>query len=138
MQRLLLAPLAAAAAFLSSCGGNEAAQEDQAPPDAAPFLAIAIDPQWQQQRLHQCLGRKEHYRAAGVWQDGEEAPVVSAQAWARLSQDEQTEIFDIAACIAAAGQVLESTVTVSLAGEGSSAQVRKVVSDREFGRSITP
>lgn len=128
---LLLA--AAAAITLPSCGGST---PDSSAPDAtearAPKLSGYLDADRQQARNVACTARMEHYQQLGVWKHGGARPGVDRSAWDKLADAEKSEVFDIAACVIAAGQTGERMVTVSEEGNGPEIETRRVANDRDF------
>lgn len=114
--------------------GRTASQADMAATDAeaGPSLSIHIDPHWQKTRLGQCNSRMAHYRAMGLWLHGDATPVVDRAKWEGLSMREKSEIFDIAACIGAAGQVLAMQVSVLDSDGGKVIEARRVMSVNDF------
>lgn len=77
-----------------------------------------------------------HYQQLGVWKHGGVRPGVDRAGWDKLTDAEKSEVFDIAACITAAGQIGERMVTVSEEGNGSEIETRRVSNDRSFGASL--
>lgn len=72
------------------------------------------------------------YQQLGVWKHGGVRPGVDRPAWDKLSEAEKSEVFDIAACIMAAGQLGERVVTVTEEGNGPEIETRRVSNDRDF------
>lgn len=136
--RLIPLMLVAAAESLASCGGSP----DQTPNEpAAAVAATPLSADQQQARHEGCMKRMEHYQQIGVWKHGGAKPGVSRGAWEKLTADEQSEVFDIAACILASGQVGERMVTVAEEGNGPQIETRWVSNGRNFGtetQSTTP
>ncbi len=112
---LLVAPLSLS---LVSCGSS-------APP--AP-----LGPEQQQARLQACMKRMAHYQQLGVWKHGGAKPGVDRAAWDKLADVERDEVFEVAGCIMAGGQVGERIVTVSGQGNGPEIATRRVANDRDF------
>lgn len=101
-------------------------------PGAGPSLSIHIDPHWQKSRLVQCNARKAQYQTMGLWVQGDAAPIVDRQRWQALSARQKADVFDIAACIGNAGQVLEISVSVLDRETGKALETRHMISDRDF------
>lgn len=74
----------------------------------------------------------EHYRKLGVWKHGGSRPGVDRSAWDKLTDAEKSEVFDIAACVIAAGQTGERMATVTEEGNGLEIETRRVSNDRDF------
>lgn len=122
----------AASLALTCCGSSSDSQSSDKTASATPHMGIPIDPQWQQTQLQACMKRMDHYQQAGVWKHGGAAPGVDRAAWNNLSDAEKTEVFQIAACIGAAGIMQQMTVTVSEEGKGPEIETRTLVSSRDF------
>lgn len=122
--------LAAAAVSLASCGGGTS--DPTATNATAPKLQGELDVERQQARNAACMKRMEHYQTLGVWKHGGARPGVDRSAWVKLAAAEKSEVFDIAACIIAAGQTGERMVTVSEEGNGPEIETRRIANDRDF------
>lgn len=99
---------------------------------AAPKLSTKLDETKQQARYQACLKRMDAYEELRVWKHGGARPGVDSAAWELLSPEEKNEVFDIAGCIAAGGQVGERIVTVAEEGNGPEIETRRVANDRDF------
>lgn len=120
----------AAAASLASCGGRTS--DPTATNATAPRLKGQLDADRQQARNAACMKRMEHYQQLGVWKHGGARPGVARAAWDKLTAAEQSEVFDVAGCIAAGGQLGERMVTVAEEGNGPEMETRRVANDRNF------
>lgn len=132
MRLIPLALTFAASAVLTACDDSSTADEQKQPGSSKPYLQIPIDPEWQQLQLAACKARMQYYQDQGVWKHGGVAPGVALDAWEELSEQAKAEIFQIAACIASSGEMLEQTITVSVEGNGRAIETRKVISDQDF------
>lgn len=122
MRLIPLALAFAAAASLASCGGST---------DPVP-----LRPEQQQARLHACMQRMAHYQQLGVWKHGGAKPGVARATWDALTDAEKNEVFDLAGCISAGGQVGERIVTVAEEGGGAEIETRRVANDRDFAAEL--
>lgn len=120
----------AAAASLASCGGSTS--DPSATNATAPRLQGELDMDWQGARYQACMKRMEHYQKLGVWKHGGARPGVARAAWDQLTDAEKSEVFDVAGCITAGGQLGERMVTVSEEGNGPEIETRRVSNDRDF------
>lgn len=82
-------------------------------PDREPRAASPVG---QEARLQGCMARMQYWQRMGVWLHGGARPGVDERSWRALSDGQQDEIFEIAACISAAGETGPRSVTVT--GEG--------------------
>jgi len=82
------------------------------------------------------MKRMEHYQQIGVWKHGGAKPGVARAAWDKLTENEQTEVFDVAGCIMASGQLGERIVTVAEEGNGPEMDTRRVANDRVFAVEV--
>jgi hypothetical protein len=126
--------LAIAALMVSACSGS--ASDPTSTNATAPKLSGALDTDRQQARSAACMARMEHYQQLGVWKHGGARPGVDRSAWDKLTDAEKSEIFDVAACIIAAGQTGERMVTVSAEGNGPEIETRRVMNDRDFATEL--
>lgn len=122
--------LAIAALSVSACSGSES--DPTSTNATAPKLSGALDLDRQQARNAACMERMEHYRKLGVWKHGGSRPGVDRSAWDKLTDAEKSEVFDIAACVIAAGQTGERMATVTEEGNGLEIETRRVSNDRDF------
>lgn len=86
----------------------------------------------QSARNSACQERMKRFQTLGVWVHGGARPGVDRSAWELLTSDEKTEMFEVAACVASAGQVAEKIITVSEQGNGPEIETRRVANDRDF------
>jgi hypothetical protein len=128
----LVLPLAAAAS-LASCGSSPDPKPDG---PSAPVAATSLSAEQQQVNLEGCMKRMEHYQQIGVWKHGGAKPGVARAAWDKLTENEQTEVFDVAGCIMASGQLGERIVTVAEEGNGPEMDTRRVANDRVFAVEV--
>lgn len=121
----LIAPtlMFAAAAFVASCGGSKKSDP--------------LGPEQQLARLQGCMNRMEHYQQLGLWKHGGARPGIDRAAWDLLGEVERTEVFDIAGCIKAGGQIGEQIVTVAEEGNGRDIATRGVANVRDFTANCT-
>lgn len=122
--------LAIAALSVSACSGSES--DPTSTNATAPKLSGALDFDHQQARSAACMARMEHYRKLGVWKHGGARPGVDHSAWDKLTDAEKSEVFDVAGCITAGGQLGERMVTVSEEGNGPEIETQRVSNDRDF------
>lgn len=117
--------------------GSPMSRNASAGPDAqaGPSLSIHIDPHWQRNRLAQCNDRKVQFQEMGVWEQGDEAPRVDREKWLALNVRQKADVFDIAACIVNAGQVLELEISILDRDSGKVLETRRVISDRDFDQA---
>lgn len=125
---------AVAAASLASCGASAA--DPDATNATAPKLRAQLDADAQSARFHACMERLGHYRRMGVWKHGGAMPGVDRVAWDKLPDAEKSEVFDIAGCISAGGQIGEQWVTVEEEGKGPKIETRRVGNDRDFATEL--
>jgi|GEM_PF-2804749 len=78
------------------------------------------------------MKRLEHYEQLGVWKHGGAKPGVARAAWDALADAEKSEVFDVAGCITAGGQIGERIVTVTEEGGAPEIETRRVANDRDF------
>lgn len=124
----------AAVATLASCGGRTS--DPKATNATAPRLKGQLGADRQQARNAACMKRMEHYQQLGVWKHGGTRPGVDRSAWDKLTAAEQSEVFDVAGCITAGGQLGERMVTVSEEGNGPEIDTRRVANDRDFAAEV--
>lgn len=97
-----------------------------------PVLVGPLDAAKQRARFAACQDRAIFYRSFNVWSHGDVKPAVVRAAWNSIGDYGRSEIFDIAACIASAGQVEQRIVTVVENGIGPEIETRRVNNDRDF------
>ena len=118
------APLAFAL-ILSACGSAPA--DDAPAPPVAPLDATA-----QEARFKGCSARHDAFTQLGVIKHGGARPGVDPDAWENLTEAEQREVFDIAACLASGGQNSERIVTVVEAGTDREIDTLRIANTRQF------
>lgn len=124
---------------LSSCGDGPAMRAEETKDDSemtalgpVPTQAAQQEVHVQQARLLTCTERQKHYRSLGVWMSGGVNPTVDKANWDALNDEAQSEMFEIAACLAASGKKGAQEVTISAQGFDAPVVTRTVPNQRDW------
>ena len=124
---------------LGSCGDAPAIKAEEAKDDSdmtplgpVPTEAAQQEVHVQQARLVACTARQKYYQELGVWESGGVNPIVDKASWDALSAEAQSEIFEIAACLANSGKKGEQQITIGAQGFDAPVVTKMVPNQRDW------